>query len=352
MPNILVYLACLFWTASAWAETDRGVPVKAAQTQQQEIYQRIPLTGTVTAARVARISVEVSGLVDNIFVEEGSRVAKGDPLLSLDNNLVKLQSASASAKANQLRWAWQDAKRRLKEAKALARNIAESTVRDIESEIAQDEALLQQAQAELGYQQALLKRHQVVAPFAGVIYAKTAERGEWVVPGQSVLELVSLDRPRIDFKLAEDYLQVMGPNASIEYYFSAYPGQRYQSNVGTVVPVSDPLARTFLIRVPIENHQDKVIPGLSVSAEMKVPTGRTGVVVSRDAILRTPDGRTVVWLPEKENDGFVVRETTVVTGVQSDGMIEIVEGLTPGLDVVVKGNEALQRGQRVYLTHD
>ena len=85
---------------------------------------------------------------------------------------------------------------------------------------------------------------------------------------------------------------------------------------------------------------------------MKVPTGRTGVVVSRDAILRTPDGRTVVWLLEKENDGFVVRETTVVTGVQSDGMIEIVEGLTPGLDVVVKGNEALQRGQRVYLTHD
>lgn len=352
MPKILVCLVCLFWMATAVAKSERGVPVKVAKTQQQEIYQRVPLTGTVTAAQVARISVAVSGLVDGIFVEEGSQVAKGDRLLTLDSDLVKLQASSASAKTNQMRWAWQDAKRRLKEAKALASNIAVTTVRDLESEIAQDEALLQQAQAEQGYQQALLQRHQVKAPFAGVINSKSTELGEWVVPGQGVFELVSMDQPRIDFKVAEDYLQAIGPRATIEYHFSAYPEKQFNSDVGTIVPISDPLARTFLIRVPIKEMDDKIIPGMSVSARMKVPTGRQGVVVSRDAILRTPDGRTIVWVLNREADQLTVTENTVITGVQSDGMVEIVNGLTAGLEVVVEGNEALQRGQRVNLTHD
>ena len=363
---VVVFLLCCLMVGSNWATAEKGAavekgaPVKVAQAHMQSIYQRVPLTGTVTSSRVARISVAVGGLVDQIMVEEGSEVAKGDMLLALDSDLVELQAQSAAAKTLQLNNAWQDAQRRLREAKALASNIAESTVRDLESEIAQDQALLQQAQADQGYQQAVLKRHKVTAPFAGVISAKLTELGEWVVPGQGVLELVSLEQVRIDFKVAEDYLEKIGPGATIRYSLNARPQQSYEAPVGTVVPVSDPGARTFLLRVPIDNKEHTMIPGLSVTAQMKVPTGREGVVVPRDAILRTPDGRVVVWVLDSGSDtpsespsaAHTVAEKTVVTGVTYDGLVEIKQGLDDGVDIVIEGNESLQRGQKVYIVND
>jgi len=69
------------------------------------------------------------------------------------------------------------------------------------------------------------------------------------------------------------------------------------------------------------------------------------VVVPRDAILRFPDGRIVVWTV---SDG-VVSENLVSTGLSFDSMVEVKRGLGAGATVVVEGNEALQSGQQVII---
>ena len=69
----------------------------------------------------------------------------------------------------------------------------------------------------------------------------------------------------------------------------------------------------------------------------------------RDATLRYSDGRIVVWTVQDGSDGLTVTEKLVETGVQFDGLVEIRSGLTPGAQVVVRGNEALQDGQRVTI---
>ncbi len=352
MKNFCLLLFTSFICGFSFAEEELGAPVKVEKALKQDIFQRVPLTGTVTSAQVARLSVSVGGLVESLQVEAGSRIEQGELLLTLDADLAELQTKSAMAKVDQLANAWRDSQRRLQEVKALKKNIAESTVRDLEAEVSEDQAALAQAQADLGYQQALTERHRLVAPFAGVVSAKLTELGEWVVPGQGVLELVGLDNLRIDFKVAEDYLAKIGSDAIITYTLNADPENTHQATVGTIVPVSDPAARTFLLRVPIHNTDRKIIPGLSVTAQMKVPTGRQGVVVPRDATLRMPDGRVVVWTLEKDADGYSVIENSVVTGFTYDGLIEIKEGLNHGDQVVVQGNESLQRGQKVYFAHD
>jgi hypothetical protein len=93
--------------------------------------------------------------------------------------------------------------------------------------------------------------------------------------------------------------------------------------------------------------QEKIRPGMSARGAIRVVTGRTSVVVPRDSLSRYPDGRVSVWVVQKSGAGNVVREQPIATGLEFDGLMEVVSGLEPGLRVVVRGNESLQDGQSV-----
>ena len=88
---------------------------------------------------------------------------------------------------------------------------------------------------------------------------------------------------------------------------------------------------------------------MSVRGKTNIDTGRSGVAVSRDAILRFPDGRVTVWVVDTGGDMPVVREQVVRTGFEFSGVVEITEGLADGDVVVVRGNETLQEGQTVTI---
>lgn len=335
----------------AYAAADKGVPVTVAAIKSQPIYRQVQLTGTVISQRSAKLSAAVSGLVQALHVDAGSRVQAGDLLLELDQELALLQWQGAQARAEQASNALADAKRRLTEARELAplRSIAESAVRDLEAEVAQDSAVLQQAQAQARYRQAVLARHQVKAPFAGVVSAKLTELGQWVTPAQAVLELVAIRELRLDFPVAEDYLSAINGESHVSFTLNADPQQSYHGRVATVVPVTDPGARTFMLQVLPSESIASLLPGMSVRATLQLPTGRNGLVVPRDATLRYPDGRTIVWTVEEGSDGTVVVENLVQTGLSFDGLVEVLRGLAADTRVVVQGNEALQAGQRVWV---
>jgi RND family efflux transporter MFP subunit len=342
---LLLVLLCSQLTTALAEEDARAVPV-AVQTAQERAIQRVlDLTGTVTAMRSARLSAATSGLVAMLQVDMGSRVETGQLLLELDPELAQLQLDSALAQVEQAETGLQDARRRLAEARTLVpqRSIAESVVRDLEAEVAGDEAALHQAQAEAGYRRGILQRHQLRAPFAGVVSAKLTELGEWIDPGQPVLELVALDDVRLDFQVSEDYLADIRPDMTLTLSLSADPDRVIQGSVDTVVPVTDPGARTFTLRVLAHNPEKRLLPGMSVRARLHLDTGRSGLVVPRDAILRFPDGRVVVWTVE----AGLARENLVTPGLAFDSLVEIRQGLESGATVVVKGNEALQNGQPV-----
>jgi membrane fusion protein, multidrug efflux system len=345
------FLALILLGNLAAAQSDRAAPVRVEQVQQQAIQRAVKLTGTVTSAHSAALSTSTAGLVTALNVDAGSKVEANDVLLKLDPALARWQLQSAQAEANAAAIALSDARRRLEEARKLAPQftVAESVVRDLEAEVAQDEAAVQRADAEAGYRKGILERHQLRAPFAGIISTKQTELGEWVNPGQSVLTLVATQELRMDFPAAEDYLADVSIDSPVTYSL----GDDYQDmrpgNIMTIVPVTDPGARTFLIRLEAKDSDSRMIPGMSARAQLTLSSGRSGLTVPRDAILKFPDGRAVVWVVQDNADGPKVSETRVDTGAVFDGMVEVIAGLSAGEQVVVEGNEALQNGQRVTL---
>lgn len=345
----LLCVAVFFQMPPSVAAEAPGVVVSEAQSAA--IVRQIPLSGTVTSARVSRLSPEVEGQVKALLVDVGDRVAKGDPLLQVDRELAELTFQATRALTEQSRAELDDARRRLTDAQRLRKQntVSENELLLREAEVQIKAAALKRQEAEERRQQAELARYLVKAPFAGVISERTTEAGEWIEPGTELFKLVATDQLRVDFAVPQAVYPQIDEHSRVLLSLDPLAEEMLAGRIHAVVPVNDPNARTFLMRVLFGQPQPHVIPGMSVSGRLEVGSGRQGVVVSRDAILRYPDGRITLWVVQGEDEARRVSERQVKLGHAFDGKVEVREGLAAGETVVVLGNEALKEGQTVRI---
>lgn len=325
--------------------------VELEQVRTSDIISEVSLNGTVNALRTSLLSTAVAGLVEDVRVETGSRVAKGDLLVALDDEQAEFELASARAEAAEARARLEEAERRLAEARSVGagRNIAATEVRARESEVAATEATLARLRAEEKRRQVVLKRHRVEAPFDGVISNRASDLGEWVSPGDELLTLVDITNLRLDFRVPQDYYYRINDDSQLLVKVDGAGRESVPATIESLVPVSDPQARTFLMRAT-GPEELAVLPGMAVQATLRVSTGEQGLTVSRDAINRYPDGRITVWIAEPvDDDLYEVREKRVEVGSSFDNRMEILSGLEGDEKVVIRGNESLEDGARVRL---
>jgi RND family efflux transporter MFP subunit len=328
-----------------------GAPIVVGVSEERPIIELVPLTGTVNSPRVARLSPEVAGRVRAVLVDAGDRVEAGSTVLQLDPTLSEIDREAAQAATAQAREELADARRRLKDAERLvkSRGVAETEVEARRSEVRADLANLNLRIAEQRREEERVRRHTVTAPFSGVISRKLTESGEWISPGDEVLELVADAALRVDFQVPQAYFSVIEPGTPIELKIDSLPGQVVPEAISEVIPVSDPAARTFQVRVRLDDASLPLTPGMSASGLLRLGGVQKGVVVARDALLRHPDGRVTVWVVEQQDDAATVSERLVQTGPAFEGRVMIREGLEAGTRVVIEGNEALRQGQRVTI---
>ncbi|MEM8817712.1 MAG: efflux RND transporter periplasmic adaptor subunit [Pseudomonadota bacterium] len=353
--SVFVVFSCCYLLSSATALAQ--APVAVAEVESSRIVARIPVSGSVTSPRRATLSTAVPGLVATLAVDDGARVAAGDVLLSLDAELAEIGLEQAGARVRQNEVALADAARRLAEAEEVGRRraIAQTEIESLRAEVASDEAALAASRAAAREQAALLERHTLKAPFTGVISGRQTELGEWVNPGDGLFELIATEDLRFDFRVPQDYFRQVTVDTPVRVSLDALPDTPIMARIAAVVPVNSPGARTFLVRSVAQVGEIAggvaVTPGMSVGGMLEVDAEREAPVVSRDAVLRFPDGRVTVWILDYGTEVPTVRERAVSTGLEFDGMVEIVEGLSEGDVVVTRGNETLADGQTVRIVN-
>lgn len=327
-------------------------PVSVGESSMRPVVQVVRVSGTVTSPQSAVLSPAVGGLIERIDVDAGDRVEKGDVVVVLDRELVQLDLERVRAEESQSRSELEDSRRRLREAEKVGpeRGIPETQIKSLRAEVVRDEAALAAATAAARQQAAVVRRHDVRAPFSGVVSERHIDVGEWVSPGDGLIELVATDRLRFDFRVPQTYYTRIDEDTRVMLSLDALPDETIPGRIQAIVPVKDPGARTFLVRVEAESEGPlAVTPGMSVRAEIRVETGREAVVVPRDALLLYPDGRKTVWVVDRGQGETTVHEQRVRTGLEFDGFVEIRGGLETGVTLVTRGNEALQNGQAVQL---
>lgn len=348
------YAAAILLTF-AFTASIAEVPVAVETVSSRPVVRQIDVTGTVTSPRTALLSTAVAGLVSDLAIDEGDRVETGMVLLGLDAELAQVALERAQAEVRQREIAVTDARRRLAEAEKVGteRGIAQTQIDSLRSEVASDEAALLASRAAAREQQAIVERHALRAPFAGVISERHTELGEWVNPGDGLLELVATEDLRFDFRVGQESFAALSPDTPVEITLDALADRVIAGYVDTIVPVKNPGARTFLVRVLAADlpagDARLITPGMSARGKLNIDAGRSGIAISRDAILRFPDGRMTVWVVDTGAELPVVREQVVRTGNEFDGVVEITDGLSDGDTIVVRGNETLQDGQGVTI---
>lgn len=327
--------------------------VDTARSQEEPIVQHVRVTGSVTSPRTANLSGAVAGLVESYAVDAGDRVRAGDALIQLDAEPATLALGRIRAERSQVEAELSDARRRLAEAERLGRqaDIAETEVESRRAEVFRLEAALDAARAAVAEQEAVVRRHEINAPFDGVIVRRHVERGEWVDPGATLLELVATDSLWFDFQVPQNFYPRVSEQTEVMLRLEALGEDNpIEGRVHAIVPVKDPSARTFLLRVVAAGDvRYPITPGMSARGTLRIDTQRVAVTVPRDALLRYPDGRTTVWRITSDGERATAEESLVEPGLEFDGRVEIVSGLAPGEQIVTRGNESLQPGQAVRL---
>jgi len=344
----MLMILSAFTSATA---ADRSPLVVVSTAQTGTVIKQVPLTGTITSARVAKVSAEVSGQVEAVKVEVGDHVESGTALVELDREIEQLTLEALRASTRQAGAELADAKRRYQDVKRLREqnNISQNQLRLLEAEVEVDGATLKQKKAEEDRQQARVERHTLQAPFGGVISERLTETGEWIEPGKPVLTLIAIDDLRIEFRVPQEFYHRINSQSTIRVTLDALPDREFDGTIDAVVPVSDASSRTFLIHVRVDAGDARLMPGMSVHGKLNLSTGRRGVVISRDAILRYPDGRVTVWVINPDSELPTVYEKRVVTGEGFNGLIQIREGIKADDVIVVQGNESLQESQQVRI---
>lgn len=336
--------------ATAAVSAQERIPVRTITPTQQSIAEQRELSGSFASLRRAELSPRESGVVAELLVDVGDRVETGQPLLRLDATLVRLQAARVQAALEEAEVRLQEAQRVSEESAALAdqRNIARTQARAAAAEARIQRAAAASAKADADLANERVRRHTLYAPFAGVISARHVDSGEWVDASAATFDLIDTQALRFDVQVPQEMHNRIAPGQSATLYADALGNQPIAAAVSAVVPVKDPTARTFLVRLkPSADAGDALVPGMSGRVQFAVDQRSQAWTLPRDALVRYPDGSHGVWVIEDGAQGPLARARQVQLGVELAGTVEIRSGLDGGERVVDRGNERLRDGVAV-----
>ncbi len=339
----------VFFLAPISAAADTPVAVISPETGRAS--QTLTLSGSLAARQSAQLSPQVAGLVAELAVDAGDRVAVGDVLVQLDRRMAELEEARAEAVVNEARAALEEAERLRDEARRLveSRFVPDSEVQARQAGVLQAEAQLARTRSELAIARERLGQHVIRAPFDGVVSERLAEAGEWVATGTAVLELVAVDDLWLDIRVPQQYWTNIGTETALEAFADPVPDEPLDARVHARVPVNDPSARTFLLRLLVHDESGRITPGMSARVRLQLPGTAAVTLVPRDALVRYPDGTTTIWVVD-ETDGQPVARQLEVTLLRMVGdRAELAGELDAARQVVVRGNEALSEGETVRI---
>lgn len=345
--------------------TVAGVAVVTVSAAPQERFDEA--VGTVRARSIAAVAPQVMGRLAAVPVSEGSRVAAGDLLAAIDDETFRAQLASAEGAVAEAEAAREEVERAVAQAEArkvlaekthgrLRRLIEEKVItpqefdeaeaartvavkeheRTLEKR-AQVEARIRQAKAGAQAARAALAHTRITAPFAGVVTEKRSDAGSMAVPGAPIVVLEDTRRYRIEASVPETYLSVLKNGTRIEVLLDAPPGKPVPATVSEVVPLVDPLSRTFLVKADVAG------PGLRTGlfGRIRFAVGKGSVVaVPRGALVRI-GGLDGLFVVAPDNTARLVM---VQTGNIAGDRVEILSGVDPGDRVAVSGVDRLVDG--------
>ena len=333
-------------TSLSYAQSPPETPVVAATVEYRQLRRPVTFVGSVVPYKSSIIASEVEGLVDKIPVSEGDYVKKGDVLAGFKTDTLELQLKEARSSRQEAMSRYTLANNNLKRFTELHdKGIASiQELQDAESEKNAWGARVSQLDSQINLNEYNLSVSSIKAPFNGYVVNKYTEVGQWIQEGGPVVELIEADKLKIIINLPESYVSKLDRNDKVLVKFDALPDITVQTVVDAVVPKADEQARTFPVRLVLENENNLIKSGMVARASFLIGDEQPVTLVPKDAIVEFNKNKMVYVV---ENN--VAKPVPVTPGFAFEDMIQVTGPLSEGQQVVVRGNERLRPDQPVKI---
>jgi cobalt-zinc-cadmium efflux system membrane fusion protein len=176
----------------------------------------------------------------------------------------------------------------------------------------------------------------LTSPMAGIVIERNATIGATVGADANLFKIIDLSRVWIDANVFEKDLERVRFGQEVKIAVTAFPGSTFMGKVILVSSVVDPETRSVKVRTEVPNPDGRLKPDMFANVEIITDLHRTAISIPQSAVL-TDGGKTVVFVV----DGNDYKMRQVTPGIQGNDRVEIVDGLSAGDKVVVKGNYLL-----------
>ena len=337
-------------------------------------------SGYITPRRRATIAAKITGRVTGVFFDEGTHVAEGQLLATLDDldykralDSAKADRDSSEAAIADLEVQLRNAQIELHRAEQLqkagvqtqeALDNATTSVDSLRAKIALAKQQVIAAESRIAVAQQAVDNCTIRAPFPGIVVSKDAQVGEMVSPNSAgggftrtgIATIVDMKSNEIEVDVNESYIAKVREGQLVKATLDAFPNDPYDAKVRTVIPTADRQKATVKVRISFLKLDSKILPDMGVKVafleEEKPEAMEKGKTKAPQAVayipksaVRSDSSTSFVYLLR---DGKVERRA-VSLGTDRGTDVAVLAGVSPGDSLVVKGPESLHDGDKVEI---
>jgi len=307
-----------------------SIPVEAAKVSRGEISSTYRTTSTLEAKADAEVNSKATGIVQTLLVEEGDHVQAGQVLATLDTERQQLALAKGRADLGQLKSELERVEK-MHQRKLVSTDVYDKLKWQVES-----------LEASVRMQELALRDTKIVAPISGVIARRYAKVGQLITEfsSKALFHVVSQQYLEAVINLPEHQLSRAKVGQTAFLNFAGMP--QIQAKIIRISPVVDATTGTARVTIGIQNDDLSLKAGMFAQIELQYETKPDALLVPKRAVLAMDNSSSVFVV----KDGKVERKT-VKTGYENDAMIEIIDGIAAGDEVVTAGQASLKDASAV-----
>ena len=296
--GVAAVVAIYLWSGAP--APDRASPVNARVSPTAQPQPAPPLataasrdrgdlsaSGYVVAQRKATVAAEVTGKVVEVFVDEGMSVKEGQVVARLDATLAEKdlelsqsRAEAAEAAIGAITADLQDATRILSRVQTLSqRNFAtdadltkaQARVGVLTAQLKQAQSQFLTAQIDAKRNASVLEKHQIRAPFAGVVVDRSAQPGEMISPlsvggftRTGICTIVDMDSIEVEVDVNEAFIGRVKAGGAVNAVLDAYPDWTIPASVIAIVPTANREKATVRVRIRFDQRDPRILPDMAV----------------------------------------------------------------------------------------
>jgi len=339
--------------SAAGAAAKHPFPVEVCVVATEDVQYSIDAVGSLEPEEQVQVTARVPGMVERVLFEEGTRVTTKTVLADIDRSRYQMLADRAKASHDREVAEVRKAEIVLQNRQELKKKdpgyASDEEIATLSSQLASTRAAAAEAKSSLDLALHDLENSQVRSLINGVIDTKSVSTGQYVALGAPMASIVDESRLKLRFKVSETesvkLAAVLAGDRKITFSVRPLPGKTFTADLIHMSPQANPQTRTVECLALVENRDALLKPGFFATVRAVVALHQKAIVVPDSAILPTERGFVAFVVKDsravqrKVRPGLFVRE----------GVVEILEGLTPGEALVVTGTTAISEGSEVLV---